>query len=270
MKWGNDKTLSGELIGINGAYGHYNNRKPGDILDDSSDWVDFYELGHSAKLDMFYEMSIPLEKLGLTASDIETNGIGIMKISTFGTSGMDSLPYDPSMSDNADKPYSGQENNSNEKEDEDNITVPLARIGKALSGGNTDPTSPTTTTPVPTTEPTTAPVPTTEPTTAPVPTTEPTTAPVPTTEPTTAPVPTTEPTTAPDTVMLGDANGDNLITIADATLIQKSAVGLDTVADKYIKAADVDGNGDINIKDATFIQKYIAGIQIEYNVGSAI
>ena len=70
--------------------------------------------------------------------------------------------------------------------------------------------------------------------------------------------------------MLGDANGDNLITVADATLIQKSAAGLDTIADKYIKAADVDGNGEINIKDATFIQKYIAGIQIEYNVGSAI
>lgn len=108
-------------------------------------------------------------------------------------------------------------------------------------GGNTDPTSPTTTTPVPTTEPPTAPVPTTEPTTAPT-----------------------------VSVILGDANGNGIITIADATLIQKVAVGLDTIADKYIKAADVDGNGDINIKDATLIQKYIAGIQIEYNVGSAI
>lgn len=99
---------------------------------------------------------------------------------------------------------------------------------------------------------------------------KPATSPVPTTEPTTAPVPTTEPTSAPATVILGDANGDNLITIADATLIQKFAAGLDTVADKYIRAADVDGNGEINIKDATLIQKYIAGIQIEYNVGSAI
>lgn len=70
--------------------------------------------------------------------------------------------------------------------------------------------------------------------------------------------------------MLGDAYGDNLITVADATLIQKSAVGLDTIVDKYIKAADVDGNGDINIKDATLIQKYNAEIEIEYNVGSAI
>ncbi|MCI2113192.1 MAG: starch-binding protein [Ruminococcus sp.] len=253
MKWGNGKTLSGKLIGINGGYGKYHDRAPGDTLLDSSDWVDFYELGHDSKLDMFYEMSVPLEKLGISASDIETNGIGIMKISTFGTSGMDSLPYDPSMSDNADKAYSKQEPNSQEKEDEDNITVPLARIGKALSGGNTDPTTPTATTPVPT-----------------EPTTEPTTAPVPTTEPTTATVPTTEPTTAPDKVILGDANGDNLITIADATLIQKVAAGLDTLTEKYVKAADVDGNGTINIKDATYIQKYNAEIEIEYNVGSEI
>lgn len=159
IKWGNAKTLSGNLIGINGAYGHYNNRIIGDIFDNSSDWVDFYEFGHDSKYDMFYEMSIPLEKLGISAGYIETNGIGIMKISTFGTSGMDSLPYDPSMSDNADQSYSGQEPLSKEKEDEDNITVPLARIGKALSSGSTDPTSPTTpTTTESATEPTTAPI----------------------------------------------------------------------------------------------------------------
>ena len=110
----------------------YQEREPGDTIIDSSDWIDFYDFGHDGRLDMFYEMSIPLEKLGLTASDIETNGIGIMKISTSGTSGMDSLPYDPSMSDHADKPFSQQEPQSNEKEDEDNITVPLARIGTAL------------------------------------------------------------------------------------------------------------------------------------------
>lgn len=116
-------------------------------------------------------------------------------------------------------------------------------------GGNTDPTSPTTTTPVPTTEPTTAP---------------------PTTEPTTAPI-TTEPTTAPPvSVILGDANGNGIITIADATLIQKVAVGFEALSDKYTKAADVDGNGIINVKDATYIQKYNAEIEIEYNVGSAI
>lgn len=263
MKWGNGKTLSGKLIGINGGYGMYHDRAPGDTLLDSSDWVDFYELGHDSKLDMFYEMSIPLEKLGISASDIETNGIGIMKISTFGTSGMDSLPYDPSMSDNADKSYSGQEPNSQEKEDEDNITVPLARIGKALSGGNVDPTTPTTA-PVPTTEPTTAPVPTTEPTTAPVPTTEPTTAPI-TTEPT------TEPTTVPPvSVILGDVNGDKEVNVNDATLIQKVSADLLTLSAEYAKAADIDGDGSISIKDATLIQKYIVGINTGYNIGSAI
>lgn len=247
MKWGNGKTLSGKLIGINGGYGHYHNRKPGDTLNDSSDWVDFYEIGHDSKLDMFYEMSVPLEKLGISASDIETNGIGIMKISTFGTSGMDSLPYDPSMSDNADKPYSKQEPNSQEKEDEDNITVPLARIGKALSGSDINPTNPSTT--APTTEPTTAPI---------------------TTEPTTAPI-TTEPTTAPPvSVILGDTNSDGVISVADATLIQKVAAGFETLTDKKIKAADVDSNGTINIKDATLIQKHIVGINTGYNIGSAI
>ncbi|MDD6847952.1 MAG: starch-binding protein, partial [Oscillospiraceae bacterium] len=204
MKWGNGKTLSGKLIGINGGYGKYHDRKPGDILEDSSDWVDFYEIGHNAKLDMFYEMSIPLAKLDLTASDIETNGIGIMKISTFGTSGMDSLPYDLSMSDNADKPYSGQENNSNEKEDEDNITVPLARIGKS---GSVNPSQPTT---KPTTQPTTA---TTKPTTPPTqPTTQPTTAGTqPTTEkpePTTTTTQPTQPTTQPSQPVVTEPTTD--------------------------------------------------------------
>lgn len=68
----------------------------------------------------------------------------------------------------------------------------------------------------------------------------------------------------------GTANGDNLITIADATLIQKVAAGFETLTDKYVKAADVDSNGTINIKDATLIQKYIVGINTGYNIGSAI
>ena len=134
LMWGN-QTISQSLMGIDQAYGTYNDRIPGDTLSDSAAWVDFYAQGHDKALDMFYEMSIPLSSLGITKNDIEQSGIGLIKISTFGTSGMDSLPYDPSMSDNADLPYSGQENNSNEKEDEDNITVPLARVGKMLSSG---------------------------------------------------------------------------------------------------------------------------------------
>ena len=97
---------------------------------DSSNWIDFYSAtGHNKNLDMTYEMKIPLAKLRITKDHIKKNGIGIIKVSTFGTSGMDSLPYDKSMSDNADQPYSKDSSTSKEKEDEDHITCKLARIG---------------------------------------------------------------------------------------------------------------------------------------------
>ena len=128
----------------------------------------------------------------------------------------------------------------------------------------TEPTTaaPTTepTTAAPTTEPTTA-APTTEPTTV-APTTEPTTA-APTTEPTTV-APTTEPTTvaptteAPTTepvVLYGDVNGDGVITIADATEIQKMGLGMVEVS----ALADVNNDGRISILDVTLVQKYLVG-----------
>ena len=149
LMWGNE-TISTELWGIDEGYGEYNNRVPGDVLDSSSNWIDFYkDPEHSKGIDMFYEMAIPFSALGITASDLTSNGIGVMKVSTFGTSGMNSLPADPSMWDNAHLPYTGQENNSHEKEDEDHITVPLARIGKMLD----------TTTPPQTEKPTDPPAP---------------------------------------------------------------------------------------------------------------
>ena len=53
-------------------------------------------------------------------------------------------------------------------------------------------------------------------------------------------------------------------------MIQKAAVGLDTITDEYSKADDVDVNGVVNIKDVTWIQKHIVGINTDYNIGSAI
>ena len=46
---------------------------------------------------------------------------------------MDTLPHDPSMLDNANVEYSYDPSTSHEKEDIDNITVPLARMGALLS-----------------------------------------------------------------------------------------------------------------------------------------
>lgn len=73
----------------------------------TSTYVDFNTLGHeSSKYDFHYEISIPLAKLGVTAADVASKGLGVMLVATFGTSGMDSLPYDTSMSDNANQLYS--------------------------------------------------------------------------------------------------------------------------------------------------------------------
>lgn len=170
LKWGNG-ILEDKVIGIDKAYGTYNDRVPGDVLSEDSAWVDFNTLGHNSdSLDMHYEISVPLKNLGITSSDLSNNGVGAMILTTFGTSPMDSLPFDPAMYDNADLPYSKQENNSHEKEDEDHITVPFARIGK-LRGDSPVP-QPTTSNPE--TQPTTEEN-TTKPTTssAPVPTSQP-------------------------------------------------------------------------------------------------
>ena len=99
------------------------NRKVSMDYSESSNWIDFYsQTNHNKNLDMTYEMKIPLAKLGIDKEHIKKNGIGIIKVSTFGTSGMDSLPYDKSMSDNAHLPYSGDSSTSKEKEDLDHIT----------------------------------------------------------------------------------------------------------------------------------------------------
>lgn len=122
-------TKSESIIGINAPKG---SRTVGDNLLDSSNWVDFKDLGYKDNYGFIYEVAIPLSTLGIDKEYIETKGIGAMQILTYGTSGMDTLPFDPSMHDNADVEYSYDPSTSHEKEDVDNITVPLARIGALL------------------------------------------------------------------------------------------------------------------------------------------
>lgn len=123
-------TCSDALYGVNGAKG---SRTLGDNTDSASEWVDFYDLGYKDSYGYIYEVAIPLELLGIDKEYIETEGIGAMQILTYGTSGMDTLPHDPSMLDAANVEYSYDPSTSHEKEDVDNITVPLARIGALLS-----------------------------------------------------------------------------------------------------------------------------------------
>ena len=229
IKWGSGKTLSGKLMGINKAGGN-NGRVAGDSVD--ATLTDFYTKGHKASMDMFYEVSIPLKNLDISASDIETNGIGILKVSTYGLSGMDCLPYDLSMSDNAAKPYSMDASTSAEKEDADHITAPMARIGKAFTANPVKPTNP----PTPTQAPTDPPKPTQAPTDPP------------------------KPTDPPAEIVYGDADDDGEVTILDVTYIQRYEAGITLPSPINTKNADVDGDEDVTIIDATLIQRYNAGV----------
>ena len=124
--------LSKNVYGINGAYGVNNKRVVGDMCSESAAWVDFNAEGHkSATMDYHYEMSIPLATLGVSKSDIQSTGLGVLIVITSGKSGMDCLPYDLSMNDQADKDdaVGSQEKNSFEKSDEDHITAAFARVG---------------------------------------------------------------------------------------------------------------------------------------------
>ncbi|MBQ8000594.1 MAG: starch-binding protein [Ruminococcus sp.] len=123
-------TLSDTIIGINGFGG---SRTIGDTYDTNSEWIDFFDKGYKKDAGFIYEISIPLEHLGIDKAYIEENGIGAMLISTYGTSAMNTLPHDPSVLDNADMEYSFDPSTSHEKEDADNISVPLARVGALLS-----------------------------------------------------------------------------------------------------------------------------------------
>ncbi len=98
---------------------------------------------------------------------------------------------------------------------------------------------------------------TTEPATTEPATTEPATTEPATTEPATTEPATTEPaTTVPVPVAYyGDVDGDGVITISDATLIQKAGLGFDVAVDATI--ADVNGDGRVSIVDVTLIQKYL-------------
>ncbi|WP_339562590.1 Ig-like domain-containing protein, partial [Bifidobacterium thermophilum] len=136
FKWGKG-ILSKNVYGIDGAYGTNNGRVVGDMTNENAKWVDFNTKGHnSSTMDFHYEMSIPLSELGTDAASVAKSGLGVQVVATMGKSGMDSLPYDLTENDNADKDDSAgsQENNSFEKSDEDNFTVPFARIGAKDSG----------------------------------------------------------------------------------------------------------------------------------------
>ena len=71
-------------------------------------------------------------------------------------------------------------------------------------------------------------------------------------------------------ILLGDVDGDNVVTILDATYIQRKLAGLPNQNGFIEEASDTDGDGDLSILDATFIQRWLAGLTANENIGKMI
>ena len=61
---------------------------------------------------------------------------------------------------------------------------------------------------------------------------------------------------------LGDANGDSIVDICDATQIQRSIAGLEELTAAQTLAADFNQDGVVSIDDVTMIQMYLAGFPV--------
>ena len=78
----------------------------------------------------------------------------------------------------------------------------------------------------------------------------------------TTPSTATEPTTTTPTiiVLIGDVDNDGIVSIKDATIIQRYINGVNTINDteEFKLATDTNGDGSIDILDVTVIQHYLA------------
>lgn len=67
--------------------------------------------------------------------------------------------------------------------------------------------------------------------------------------------------------ILGDADGDGVITILDATIIQRYLAGFKVRNSEAVEVCgDINGDG-IDIPDATLIQRHLAELTVPYNIG---
>lgn len=72
----------------------------------------------------------------------------------------------------------------------------------------------------------------------------------------------------PREFILGDANGDGIISVKDVTAIQRHVSELEFLTDLKLLAADIDGNGTVEIKEATYLQQYLIEMSCPYDIGS--
>ena len=70
--------------------------------------------------------------------------------------------------------------------------------------------------------------------------------------------------------IVGDVDGDGLVTVLDATLIQKYTADIIGKDELNTTTADVNLDGKININDTTKIQSYAAGISDSLYAGMTV
>ena len=70
--------------------------------------------------------------------------------------------------------------------------------------------------------------------------------------------------------IVGDVDGDGLVTVLDATLIQKYTADIIGKDELNTTTADVNLDGKINISDTTKIQSYAAGISDSLYAGMTV
>ncbi len=71
-------------------------------------------------------------------------------------------------------------------------------------------------------------------------------------------------------ILLGDADGDDDISISDATVIQRYLARYVTLTDDQLTAADADSDGTVDISDATMIQRWLAKLDTDNAIGKVI
>ena len=76
-------------------------------------------------------------------------------------------------------------------------------------------------------------------------------------------------TVIPRAILLGDVDGDEDITIIDASLIQRQIADIPTFA-YHEDVADTDEDGEITVADATFIQRWLATLPSNDAIGKPI
>ena len=75
--------------------------------------------------------------------------------------------------------------------------------------------------------------------------------------------------TQPEKFIYGDVDMDSVVTVKDATLVQKGVAGITYVTAVQRYLADPKGDG-FNVKNATAIQKYLVGHEVESMIGEKL